>query len=97
VNQSTGYSWHFDKRIPITLIAVILAQTAGIVWWGSNITTRVQNIEKEQANQAAILQGVRGAQEQRGERIAALEAGQSAILATLQRIDNKLDVWVRKP
>lgn len=34
-------AWHLDKRIPIALIFSLIVQTATIVWWASNISSRL--------------------------------------------------------
>lgn len=38
--------WHLDKRIPIVLIAAILAQGTVGVWWVSGVNSQVQVHEK---------------------------------------------------
>lgn len=45
--------WHLDKKVPIALILAIVGQTAMGVWWASNISTRVDNLEK--ANGASVI------------------------------------------
>lgn len=40
-------SWHLDKRVPITLIATIVLQTSGILWWASKIDHRVGVAEND--------------------------------------------------
>lgn len=39
--------WQFDKRIPLALIVVLLAQGATGVWWASGIHLRMQEIERK--------------------------------------------------
>lgn len=34
-------AWHLDKRVPISLLAAILMQTAGFVWWGATTQEKV--------------------------------------------------------
>ena len=36
--------WYLDKRVPLALILTI--QTAGLVWWASNLTERVNSLER---------------------------------------------------
>jgi hypothetical protein len=36
-------SWHVDKKIPLAALTVIVMQTAGIVWWVSQLSSTVQN------------------------------------------------------
>jgi uncharacterized coiled-coil protein SlyX len=38
-------SWHLDKRVPISLILVLLGQTVAIVWWASAVENRVAVLE----------------------------------------------------
>lgn len=46
--------WHLDKRVPLALIFVILAQTAAAGWWLSNISARLLAVEMWQSNNAAL-------------------------------------------
>ena len=34
--------WHLDKRVPISLIIVIAVQTGGMIWFMSNLASRVE-------------------------------------------------------
>jgi hypothetical protein len=38
--------WHLDKRVPLALIVTIVVQTAGLVWWASSLSERVNSLEK---------------------------------------------------
>lgn len=38
--------WSVDKRVPLALIITMAIQTAGAVWWASNVSERVNNLEK---------------------------------------------------
>lgn len=38
----TDRQWHLDKRVPITLILALLAQTGGMLWWGASLSARVE-------------------------------------------------------
>lgn len=48
VNNEYERHWHLDKKVPIALIFAIFVQTAGAFWWASNITSRVDSLEKKQ-------------------------------------------------
>lgn len=39
--QKPDSQWHLDKRAPIAPIFMILSQTAGMAWWGSNLTEQL--------------------------------------------------------
>lgn len=38
--------WSIDKRVPIALIVMLLAQTFAIGWWVSSTDARVSTLEK---------------------------------------------------
>ncbi|MGE0830808.1 MAG: hypothetical protein AB7O04_15850 [Hyphomonadaceae bacterium] len=38
--------WHLDKRVPIALILALLLEFAGIVWWGAQLSARVDVLER---------------------------------------------------
>jgi hypothetical protein len=38
--------WYLDKRVPLALILTIVIQTADLVWWASNLTERVNSLER---------------------------------------------------
>jgi hypothetical protein len=44
--------WTVDRRVPLALIVTIAVQTAGIVWWASSVSERVNTLEKR-AEQSA--------------------------------------------
>lgn len=39
VNSHEG--WHLDRRVPLAIIATIVLQTMGIVWWAAKLEGRV--------------------------------------------------------
>ena len=47
----TSY-WHLDKRVPIAMIVAICLQTGGLVWWASNISERVNALERSRDSTA---------------------------------------------
>lgn len=83
--------WHLDKRVPITLIFTILAQTLAVGWFVSNLASRVE------ANTAAIsrLSQTATAQDERVRlnttAISRVEETLRNIEKTLERINNNLD------
>jgi len=38
--------WHLDKRVPIALVVLIIAQTAGAIWWASAVNGSIMALEK---------------------------------------------------
>ena len=49
--------WHLDKRVPLALIVTIVVQTAGLVWWASSLSERVNSLER--TREATAPQGDR--------------------------------------
>jgi Tfp pilus assembly protein PilO len=41
--------WHLDKRVPVAIIFALLVQSAGVVWWASNIASRQSQVESRVA------------------------------------------------
>lgn len=39
--------WQVEKKIPLALIAAVILQTFGIAWWGSAMSTRVEQLERQ--------------------------------------------------
>ena len=75
--------WCIDKRIPIAVVALILAQSLAIGIWVGSIDTRVE---------AAEEQIDRMGPERHESRISVLESQMSDIRATLNRIADRLGV-----
>lgn len=46
--MSTPEPWHFDKKVPLALIATLIVQTITVVWWASGIHHRVATVEAMQ-------------------------------------------------
>jgi len=73
-------SWHLDKRVPISIIVALLAQSAAIVWWGSQLQIRVELIEAD-IRATATVEG----------RIIRNETRIEQIDRSLGRIEEKID------
>lgn len=43
-----GGSWHLDRRVPLALIVTIVLQTGGLIWWASQLSARVDTLERQQ-------------------------------------------------
>jgi hypothetical protein len=86
-----GEPWHLDKRVPIALIATILIQTAGIVWWASGITGTVGDHDRRLARLEANDVEMARAFSTAVERLARLEERTTATYDLVRRIDQRLD------
>ena len=78
--QSAREPWHFDKRIPIALIAALLLQTAGMVAWAARLDTRVGHLE----SQTGAGRGDR-------DRLTRLEVKLDALSESMARVERPLD------
>ena len=38
--------WHVGKEIPLAIIFAIIMQTTAVVWWASNMDSRVETLER---------------------------------------------------
>jgi hypothetical protein len=38
MSEERQEAWHLDKRVPIALIAAIVMQTMGAIWWAASVT-----------------------------------------------------------
>jgi hypothetical protein len=46
MSEENDKHWTVDRRVPLALIVAMAIQTAGAVWWASNVSERVNNLEK---------------------------------------------------
>jgi hypothetical protein len=51
-------AWHLNRSVPISLITAILMQTAGMVWWASNMHTRQNALEISDTQQSKDIEKV---------------------------------------
>lgn len=83
--------WHLDKRVPITMIGAIVAQTFIIGWFVANMQAQVNDHERrmvtqERTSEARALRDL--AQEGR---LARIEEGIRALLETASRLERRVD------
>lgn len=80
IPDPAGGRWHFDRRVPLALIGMMLVQTATIVWWASRINTRVEHLEEKTRDDAEVVQ-----------RVTTVETEVRSMKEYDRRIDSKLD------
>lgn len=94
--------WRLDKHIPIAVIFTIAVQTIGIGWFASDINTRVEQSEKANARQDALIDALRVDVQVKADRVAEAQRALSeqlveqradlrAIRDLMQRIETRLD------
>ncbi len=83
--------WHLDKRVPLALIVTLIVQGVIAVWWLSDLSFRVREVEAAEAEHAAHVEQLVRDQDARYERIVRLEEQLGAARQQLDRIEKKLD------
>jgi hypothetical protein len=78
--------WHLDKKVPISLIATLLVQFAGGLWFMSKLESRVLALES-----ATAVQHERDERQDR-----ATSSGQDKLDRRLDNIDAKLDRLIER-
>ena len=72
--------WKIDKHIPVAVILAMVIQTFAVIWWAAQLEARVQMIEVETRQNAALI-----------ERVSRVEEKVSALKESSHRIEGKLD------
>lgn len=54
-------TWKLDRHIPIAVIFALLAQTGGVVWWASTISSRVDGAVETNVRQDAEIKAAEAA------------------------------------
>lgn len=70
-------SWHFDKRIPLALIATIVLQTGAAIWWASAVNSY---IEGDKASNVVL-----------SERVTAVERDNNSVVTRITRLEVLLE------
>lgn len=88
----TAEHWHLDKKVPITMILVLLVQLASGLWFAARMVQRDEDQERRlnSIEQAAAQQNYSG-------RMTALESQIADLKAGVNRIDGKLDRLIERP
>ena len=81
-DEHTPMRWRLVKDVPIALVAALLIQAGGLVWWAQGVAKDVTDHEKR----LSVLESQRIS-----ERMAALESQMLDARSSLGRIENKLD------
>ena len=78
LDDPAGDNWHLDKRLPVAIILTILTLAAGVIWWGSQMSARIDVLER-----AVIVSNTDH------ERIIRMEATLTSIDQRLERMDDE--------
>jgi hypothetical protein len=82
--------WSIDRRIPLALIATLLLQFGGFVWWVSSVEFRLTHKEQRLTRVEQRLDDDQRAIAAIGERLARIEERANTQLELLRRIDGRL-------
>ena len=83
--------WHLDKRVPISIICAILAQTVAVVWFLAGVQAQVADHERRMTIQERSTEGrIMRDMAQEG-RLARIEEGIRSLLDTASRLERRID------
>ena len=83
--------WHLDKKVPISIIFAVVAQTVTIIWWASGVEHRIQSSESRYVEMSATVKALEADRGISLQRISKTEQSLSDIREFLARMDAKLD------
>lgn len=72
--------WHLDRKVPLALIVTIAIQTGAVIWWGSSLNERVNQLEARAVSAAP-----------QAERITRIEGKIENVEQGIQRIERALE------
>jgi hypothetical protein len=84
--------WHLDKRVPISLIIMIMVQSASAIWWASSVEAKIIEQQKASDIMTAYITKQTDNDKRTIEILARLDERvrqQSEMLATIDRKVNK--------
>ena len=84
-------SWHLDKKLPIALIVVLVAQFLGGLWFMARLDARVEEQATRLAKTEAQISNIDREARDFGNRMARIEEKSSAMLSLLQAIEQRLE------
>ena len=79
--------WHFDKGIPLSVIFILILQTASAIWYLSAMSKQIE----DNKHRIEIIESQRFS-----ERLTSLESQMIDSKGSLVRIENKLDRLIEK-
>ena len=82
--------WHLDKRVPIALIAALILQTGGLVWWAASLAGQVEGHERRIVHIEAGAAKTAQESQRLSETLARLDERMIAQTAILRRIEENL-------
>ena len=89
--EASHEHWTLDKKVPVLIIATIVAQSIALGWWASSLDSRVSQLEGYVAE--AKASNTRTANEERGrsDRLIRVETLMESIQQSVVNIERKVD------
>lgn len=87
VQDKPDKHWQLDRKVPLALVYLLMAQFLGAVWFASNSLAQINNQEKR----ILVIENQRVS-----ERLVTLESQMADTKALLQRVDSNLQRLVER-
>ena len=87
----TDEPWHMDKRIPVALIFAIFIQTAGAVWWASDINSRLTRTEQDMRGNREQIESIRLSGQVHAVQLGRIEESLSGVRSDITRLLRALE------
>lgn len=83
--------WHLDKKVPITIVAAIVIQLLGGLWFLARLDGKIEEQAARLAKTEAQISTIDRENRDFGNRIVRIEEKSSATLSLLQSIEARLE------
>lgn len=83
--------WHLDKKVPISIIIMLLLQTITLVIWATRLDSRVSSVEATTSGHTIVIEAMRSAQNSVSVGLARIEERQSQMAEGVKDIKNQLN------
>ena len=90
-NDTKAEGWHLDKKVPITIVAALVLQFLGTLWFVSKLDSRVEEQSVRLAKTEAQVTTIDREARDFGNRMVRIEEKTSSMLAILQRVERFID------
>jgi hypothetical protein len=77
--------WHVEKSVPLATIAMLMLQTAGVIWWAASTSARLEYLEKGNLSAQLVQTSIDNRQDQDAQR------AEGRLLGELDKVNQKLD------
>ncbi len=84
--QQTNGAWHLDRTINMSVVFAMLLQAAGVIWWVSGVSNRVDTATATNEEQDARILAVEAVSNAQAVSAATLTAQLTAMRDSLQEL-----------